>query len=105
MMSHEFRKPNHLAILGFLLPFVAAGVTALLILVSRGQPGSLVFSVPYLSIVPLILLAGLSSSIKSIPMIPERNDKDYAYAGLTLSLLFLLIYGVSLFYFFLNSPQ
>ncbi len=91
------RKPNHLAILGFLLPFAAAGLTASLVL-GVGRPGTVAFLLPYLTLVPGLLIGALASAIKSFRLIAERNDQDYAYAGLTLSLLFLAVYGVSLFY-------
>jgi len=50
----------------------------------------------------LIMLTGVVSSVKSIPLIEEKGDKDYAYSGLTLNLLFMLVYITSLIYFFLN---
>ncbi len=83
-----------------MLPFVAAAVTGILILIDRGDFNLLRFSIPYLTIVPLVLLSGLVSSLKSIPLIPERGDKDYAYSGLTLNFLFTGVYVVSLIYFF-----
>jgi hypothetical protein len=94
------RKTNHLAVLGFLLPFAAVGIVALLVLTVREDYKTLRFSIPYLTLVPLILFAGLLCSIRSIPLIEERNDKDYAYSGLTLNLLFLFTYVISLIYFF-----
>ncbi len=102
MKPYELMKTNHLAVAGFLLPFVAAGVTGLLILISQGDFKSLKFSVLYLTAVPLIMLTGVVSSVKSIPLIEEKGDKDYAYSGLTLNLLFILVYITSLIYFFLN---
>jgi hypothetical protein len=53
----------------------------------------------------LIMLAGLISSIKSIPLIEEKDDKDYAYSGLTLNILSVCIYVTSLFYFFLTPSN
>lgn len=91
------RKPNHLAILGFLLPFVAAGVAAGLVLVV-GRPAAAAFVVPYLTLVPGLLLGALVAACKSFRLFAERNDQDYAYAGLTLSLIFLAVYAVSLAY-------
>lgn len=93
------RKTNHLAIAGFLLPFVAAAVMGALLLIVREDLRSLKFAVPYLTVIPAILLGGFISSLKSIPLIPERDDKDYAYSGLTLSILFLVVYITSLIYF------
>jgi len=95
-----FRKTNHPAIAGFLLPFLAAGATAVLVLTGKGSFQSLAFTLAYLILVPAVLLAGLICSLKAIPLIPERNDKDYVYSGLTLNLLFTAAYILSLFYFF-----
>ena len=96
----EFRKSNHLAIAGFLLPFASAAVTGLLILAGRDDPESLKNSIVYLILVPLILLAGLAASIRSIPLVDELGDKDYAYSGLTLNILSIFVYITSLIYFF-----
>lgn len=104
-MGHRFRKTNHLAIAGFLLPFVAAAVTGALLLIVKEEFKSLRFSVPYLTIIPMILVGGLVSSLRSIPLIPERNDKDYAYSGLTLNILFLVVYITSLIYFITSLPD
>ena len=103
-MPYELRKTNHAAIAGFLLPFAAAGVTGLLILASRGSVSSLKFSIPFLSAVPLLLAAGLVLSLKSIRLIQERDDRDYAYAGLTMNILFSTSYLLSLIYFF-STPS
>jgi hypothetical protein len=99
------RKTNHLAIAGFLLPFVAAAVMGALLLIAREDFRSLKFSIPYLTVVPVILLGGLISSLKSIPLIPQRDDKDYAYSGLTLSIVFLVVYITSLIYFIFSFPH
>lgn len=104
-MGRELRKTNHPAIAGFLLPFVAAAVTGALLLIVREDLKSLKFSIPYLVLVPMILLGGLVSSLKSIPLIPERGDKDYAYSGLTLNIFFLVVYVTSLLYFFFSLPR
>jgi len=104
-MGQKPRKTNHPAIAGFLLPFVAAAVTGALLLIVKEDLESLKFSIPYLVLVPMILLGGLVSSLKSIPLVPERGDKDYAYSGLTLNILFLAVYVTSLLYFFFSlSP-
>ncbi len=102
-MGHRFRKTNHLAIAGFLLPFVAAAVTGAFLLIVGEGFRSPEFLVPYLTIIPMILVLGLFSSLKSIPLIPERNDKDYAYSGLTLNILFLVVYTIS-FIYFITTP-
>ncbi|NQU15814.1 MAG: hypothetical protein HQ561_16790 [Desulfobacteraceae bacterium] len=104
-MGRELRKINHPAIAGFLLPFVAAAVTGALLLIVKEDLKSLKFSIPYLVLVPMILLGGLVSSLKSIPLIPERGDKDYTYSGLTLNILFLVVYVISLLYFFFSLPR
>jgi hypothetical protein len=99
MEEYPSGQTNHPAVAGFLIPFAAAGVAASLVLFIQGKVWTLMFMVPYLTVVPGLLLAGLFLSIRSIPLIPERNDKDYAYSGLTLNLLFLFIYLLSLFYY------
>ena len=98
------QKPNTLAIAGFLTPFVAAGITGLLILGLGEDIKSFKISVLYLTIVPLIFLAGLFFSLKSIPLIEKLGDKDYAYSGLVLNVLFFIVYITSLIYFF-SSPD
>ena len=103
MRIHEVKKTNHLAVAGFLLPFAAAGAMALLFLWLGEDSHSLEFLVPYLTLIPLILIAGLVLSLKSIPLIEECDDKDYAYSGLTLNILFLFFYVISIAYF-LFSP-
>lgn len=99
MTTSGVQKPNTLAIAGFLTPFVAAGITGLLILGLGEDIKSFKISILYLTIVPLILLAGLVFSLKSIPLIQKLGDKDYAYSGLVLNLLFLVVYVTSLIYF------
>jgi hypothetical protein len=101
----DFRKTNHLAVAGFVLPFFAAGLTGVLLLIWQEDFESLKFSALYLTIVPLIMLAGLISSLKSIPLIEEKGDKDYAYSGLTMNVLFLCVYIFSLIYFFFAPPS
>lgn len=99
MKKYPFRKPNHFAVIGFLLPFACVGLTGGLILTVKENCASRGFLIPYLCLVPLILISGLLFSIKSIPLIPDLNDKDYAYAGLTFNLLFLALYIISIIYF------
>ena len=93
------RKVNHLAIAGFLLPFASCGIVGGLILLVKRDFSSLMFFLPYFSVVPGTLGLGLFCSIRSIGLIEERNDKDYAYSGLTLNIVFLLIYIISVIYF------
>jgi len=104
MRGEQFRKTNHLAVAGFLLPFVTAGLTALMVLVARESFMSLRFSIFYMIIVPLILLSGAFLSLKSIPLIQERGDRDYAYSGLTMNVLFFFFYIISLICF-LSAPS
>ena len=99
-MEKGFQKTNHLAVAGFLLPFVAGAVVGLLVVTVKRDFSRFEFLIPYLTLVPLLLCAGIVCSARSIPLIEERNDKDYAYSGLTLNILFLIVYGISLLYFF-----
>jgi hypothetical protein len=96
------KKSNNLAVFGFLFPFAAAAIAGSLILAVKRDFTSTKFLIPYFSIVPLVLLSGLVCSIRSIPLIPDLDDKDYAYSGLTLNILFLMIYSTSAIYFFLS---
>lgn len=72
----------------------------MLLLLIREDVNEIRFSIPYLTLVPLLLFGGVFSSIRSIPLIEERNDKDYAYSGLILNILFMCGYILSLIYFF-----
>ena len=89
-------KVNHPAILGFLLPFLAAAAACAWVL--WGHLGSRFSKVVFFAVVPIILAAGLYASLRSIPLIPERGDKDYAYSGLVLNIFFILFYLCSLIY-------
>lgn len=89
-----FRKTNHLAVAGFLLPFAAAAVVGLLVLGTDGAWRRPLFLIPYLTLIPLLLIGGVVCTVKSLPLIERLNDKDYAYAGLVLNILFLLIYAL-----------
>jgi len=102
----HFRKTNHLAIAGFLLPFLCAGFASFCVLFGRGDYTSYRFLISFLGIVPILLAAGVFLSVKSIPLIEESGDKDYAYSGLVLNLFFALLYLASLVYCFLkfNRP-
>jgi len=95
-----FQKPNSLAIAGFFAYFVAAGITGLLLLAVGEDLKPFKVSIAYLAITPLILLTGIVLSLKSIPLVQELGDKDYAYSGLILNILFLFVYVTSLIYFF-----
>jgi len=99
MTPRGSQKPNSLAVAGFLAPFAAAGIAGTLILGFGRDVTSSWVSILYLTIVPLVLLTGLVLSLKSIPLIEELGDKDYAYSGLTLNVLFLIVYITSMIYF------
>ena len=92
MFPRGFRKSNHHAIAGFLLPFVAAALASVYVLYGQSDYGSFPFRIMFLAIIPFILLLGLYLSIKSISLIQEKGDKDYAYSGLVLNLFFILLY-------------
>src|SRR4030042_1858966 len=94
----HFRKTNHPAIAGFLMPFFCAGFASFYVLFGKGDYGSYRFLVSFLGIIPILLGAGLFLSIKSIALIEEKGDKDYAYSGLVLNLFFSLLYLASLLY-------
>lgn len=52
----------------------------------------------FLTLIPFMLVMGLVFSIRSIPRIKDLGDKDYAYSGLTLNIVFIVIYVISLVY-------
>ncbi|WP_028321133.1 hypothetical protein [Desulfatiglans anilini] len=93
-------QTNHLAIAGFLLPFLACMMVCVWVLFSDGRQTSIFFSMGYIIPTPMVLLGGLAASLKSIPLIEERGDRDYAYAGLFLNVFFLIVYSLSLLYVF-----
>lgn len=106
MMTRRFRKTNHQAIAGFLLPFAAAGTAAFLVLGGPAEPGTEWYWIPFVTIIPILLLAGLVLSIRSLPRIKDLGDKDYAYSGLVLNLFFLVMYAASLIYYVVRvSPK
>jgi hypothetical protein len=94
----HFRKANHRAIVGFLIPFLCAGFASFYVLFGAGDYASRFFLVSFLGVVPVLLAAGLFLSVKSIALIGEKGDKDYAYSGLVLNLFFALLYLASLVY-------
>jgi hypothetical protein len=94
-----FRKTNNRAIAGFLLPFVAAGLASLLVLGLDKDSLPFQFWVPFVTVIPLILILGLTLSLKSVPFIEKLGDKDYAYSGLVLNIFFILFYIASLVYY------
>ena len=98
MAYRSFRKTNHPAIVGFLMPFMAAGLASAYVLYHRGSLFSFWFRACFVVLIPLMLLGGLILSLKSIPLIKVRGDKDYAYSGLALNIFFILLYLASVIY-------
>jgi len=96
----HFRKANHPAIAGFLMPFLCAGFASFYVLFGKGDYGSYRFLISFLGILPVLLAAGLFLSLKSIRLIEEKGDKDYAYSGLVLNLFFAILYLASMIYCF-----
>ena len=92
MSYRDFRKTNHPAIAGFLLPFVAAGLASITVLCGQRGLSSFWARICFFVLIPLTLILGLFCSIRSIPRISDRGDKDYAYSGLVLNVFFILLY-------------
>lgn len=105
MQTGGFKKINHMAIIGFLLPFVAVGAAGAVLLIAGSDINYSGYSICYISIVPFLLLAGLVSSIRSIPRIADRGDKDYAFSGLVLNIFFICLYILSMIVFLFNSSN
>ena len=84
------------------MPFLCAGFASFYVLFGKGDYASGRFLISFLGIIPVLLAAGLFLSIKSIALIEEKGDKDYAYSGLVLNLFFILLYLASLIYCFLK---
>jgi len=99
MSPYELGDVNKLAGIGFFLSLIGAEVMGLLLYCGQKNYGSFIFAFPYVVIVPLIQLAGLVSSLKSIPYVEEWGDRDFAQGGLFLNILFLSLYIASLIYF------
>lgn len=97
-MKQAFRKTNHPAIVGFLLPFVAAGTASAYVLYGSRDYTSLISKAVFLALLPILLAAGLYASFRSLPLIADKGDKDYAYSGLVLNIFFILLYVSSLIY-------
>jgi hypothetical protein len=95
----ERRRTNHFAIAGFLAPFISGAIFCILLLIAEDTLRTSPIFPVYLIFIPLTLLVGIVFSIKSIPLIEEKGEKDYAYAGLVLNLFFLSVYILSLIYF------
>ncbi len=96
-MPRDFRKTNHYAVAGFLLPILVVALACVFVLF-----GFVSFPFGYrlflLALIPILLCFGVALSLKSIPRIEELGDKDYAYSGLILNIFFLIIYLYSLAY-------
>lgn len=105
MNSKGFRKTNHQAVAGFLLPFLAAGSASLFVLWNRGDFRSLRFVLLFAAVIPFLLVLGLLLSIRSIQRIKDLGDRDYAYSGLVLNAFFIVFYAVSLLYYFFILPD
>jgi hypothetical protein len=101
----HFRKTNHAAIAGFLMPFLCAGFASFYVLFGKGDYESYRFFILFLGMIPVLLAAGVFLSVKSIALIEEKGDKDYAYSGLVLNLFFALLYFASLVYCFLKFER
>jgi len=101
----HFQKTNHAAIAGFLMPFLCAGFASFYVVYARGDYGSYRFFIAFLGIIPALLAIGVFLSVKSISLIEEKGDKDYAYSGLVLNLFFALLYLGSLVYCFLKFSR
>ena len=84
------------------MPFLCAGFASFYVLFGKGDYASNRFLISFLAIIPVLLAAGLFLSIKSIGLVEEKGDKDYAYSGLVLNLFFSLFYLASLIYCFLK---
>ncbi len=78
---------------------MAAGLASVLVL--GFDKDSLPFQlwVPFVTLIPLILILGLTLSLKSLSFIEKLGDKDYAYSGLVLNIFFILFYFASLLYY------
>ncbi|MGD9034666.1 MAG: hypothetical protein PVJ69_20520 [Desulfobacteraceae bacterium] len=100
-----FRKTNNRAIAGFLLPFVAAGLASVLVLGFDRESLPFQLWVPFVTVIPLILILGLTLSLKSVPFIEKLGDKDYAYSGLVLNIFFILFYIASVIYYLCTSSD
>ncbi len=99
------RKTNNKAVVGFILPFLAMGLASAVVLWERAHGLPVPVWVPLLTLVPLLLIAGLILSFRSIPLIEELGDGDYAYSGLVLNGFLILFLLVSILYYFLRVAE
>ena len=80
------------------MPFLSAGFASFYVLFGKGDYASYRFLISFLGIIPVLLALGLFLSMKSISLIEEKGDKDYAYSGLVLNLFLTLLYLASVLY-------
>jgi len=88
-----------------MLPFVAAGVAAALVLGFEEEALPFPLWLPFITVVPMILVLGLVLSLNSFPFIEKLGDKDYAYSGLVLNIFFILLYITSLIYYLCTTSD
>ena len=69
----EFRKTNHPAIAGFLLPFLAAGAAAALVLMGKGSFESLGYTLAYLI---RALAARQPASLKTCVLVHKPEQRE-----------------------------
>ncbi len=74
MRNAGFRKTNHRAVTGFLLPFLAMGGASAVVLWDRACGFPFPAWLALLVLVPGLLAAGLYFSITSIPLVEELGD-------------------------------
>ncbi len=91
------KSANNRAILGFLIPFFTAALGCGFILWKRGRLFSSSLLIPFLILIPSLLILGTVLSIKSFEYIEKKGDKDYAYSGFVFNLFLLALYIFTLF--------
>jgi hypothetical protein len=84
---------------------VAAGLASVLVLGFDQESLPFQLWVPFVTVIPLILILGLTLSLKSVPFIEKLGDKDYAYSGLVLNIFFILFYIASMIYYLCTSSE
>ena len=84
---------------------MAAGLASVLVLGFDRASLPFQFWVPFVTVIPLILILGLTLSLKSVPFIEKLGDKDYAYSGLVLNIFFILFYIASLIYYLCKASD
>ena len=84
---------------------MTAGLASVLVLGFNRESLPFQFWVPFVTVIPLILILGLALSLKSVPYIDKLGDKDYAYSGLVLNIFFILFYIASLIYYLCTASD